>query len=112
MLLPQMWLRKQWLRRALRDYPIYDPPHKVEERLLSKEQVHENFDYFMSVRLQRLEHFRGWLHHYFGVDLSLDRPGVRRLNRWANKYAGLLLATDSDGNSMSTYFDYQPSSGG
>ena len=39
MLLPHMWLRKFYLRRALRDYPLYDPPHKVEEYLLSREQA-------------------------------------------------------------------------
>lgn len=42
--LPQAYLRRLWLRRALRDYPLYDPPHKVEERLLSKAKAKENFD--------------------------------------------------------------------
>ena len=31
-----VWLRKRRLERALREYPLYDPPHKVEERLLSR----------------------------------------------------------------------------
>ncbi|MBN3792228.1 hypothetical protein [Burkholderia sp. Ac-20353] len=102
-------MRKQWLRRALRDYPVYDPPHKVEERLLSKEQARENFDYFMSVRVQRVAHFQRWLHCYFRVNLTPNRQGVRRLNQWANKYAGLLLPIGSDGHPTDTYFDYQPS---
>ncbi|MBN3792227.1 hypothetical protein [Burkholderia sp. Ac-20353] len=102
-------MRKQWLRRALRDYPVYDPPHKLEERLLSKERAAENFDYFMSVRLRRLEHLRGWLRRFFRVELTLDRNGVQRLNRWANKYAGLLLVTGPNGYPTNTYFDYQPS---
>ncbi len=65
MLLPQVSLRREWLRRALRDYPLYDPPHKIEERLLSKEEALENFDYFMRVRQQRLSYFENWLRQRF-----------------------------------------------
>jgi hypothetical protein len=31
----RVWLRKRRLKRALQGYPLYDPPHKVEEQLLS-----------------------------------------------------------------------------
>src|ERR1700730_18045000 len=84
MLLPQMWLRKSWLRRALRDYPLYDPPHKVEEYLLSREQAFENFDYFMRVRQQRAAYFQRWLRRYFRVAITPDENGVKALNRWGN----------------------------
>ena len=108
MLLPHMWLRKFWLRRALRDYPLYDPPHKVEERLLSRERASENFDYFMSVRLQRLEYFRNWLRRYFWVAVTPDERGVRGLNRWGNKYAGFLVVIGPDGHPTDSYFTYDP----
>lgn len=108
MLLPQMWLRRRWLRRALRDYPLYDPPHKVEERLLSKEKAAENFDYFMRVRQQRLAYLQNWLRQHFGVTLTPDRAGVRALNRWGNKYAGLLLIAGPDGHPDDSYFTYDP----
>ncbi len=107
-MLPQAWLRQLYLRSALRGYPLYDPPHKVEERLLSREKAQENFDYFMRVRLDRLAYFRDWLRRYFGVPLTLDEAGMRALNRWGNKYAGLLLLTDADGNRTSSYFTYAP----
>ena len=93
MLLPQMWGTKLWLQWALKDYPIYDPPHKVEERVLSKEQALENFDYFMRVRQQRVESFRWWLRRYFWTVTQADENGVRALDRWAVSYAGLLLRT-------------------
>jgi hypothetical protein len=108
MLLPQVWLRKFWLRRALRDYPPYDPPHKVEERLLAKEKATENFDYFMRVRQRRVAYFRGWLRRYFGVTITLDERGVRALSRWGNKYAGLLLDHGPGGDPTDSYFTYDP----
>jgi hypothetical protein len=55
------------LERALHDYPLYDPPHKVEERRLPKEKAAENFDYFISVRMQRVAQLRDWLQRDFAV---------------------------------------------
>jgi hypothetical protein len=108
MLLPHMWLRKLWLKRALRDYPLYDPPHKIEERLLSKEKAAENFDYFMGVRQRRVAYFRDWLRRYFWVSVSPDEKGVRALNRWGNKYAGILLVLGPDGHPTLSYVTYDP----
>jgi hypothetical protein len=108
MLLPHMQLRKLWLRRALRDYPLYDPPHKVEERLLSRDKATENFDYFMRVRQERRAFFENWLRRYFSVALTPDEKGVGRLNRWGNKYAGLLFVVGPDGDPADAYFTYSP----
>jgi hypothetical protein len=58
MILPQAWLRRMGLRRASRDYPLYDPRHKIEERLLTKEKATENFDYSVRARLQRLAYLQ------------------------------------------------------
>src|SRR4051812_32360629 len=108
-MLPQMWLRRIWLWRVMKDYPLYDPPHKLEERLLSKAQAAENFDYFMRVRMHRMAYFRDWLRRYFRVRLTPDTKGVKALNRWGNKYAGLLLEAKPNGNPTDTYFTYKPS---
>jgi hypothetical protein len=108
MLLPHMWLRKLWLRHTLRRYPLYDPPNKVEERLLSPEKARENFDYFMQVREQRVAFFYEWLHRHFWITLTPDSDGVRALNRWGNRYAGLLLERNPRGNLTHTYFTYDP----
>lgn len=62
----------------------------------------------MAVRLQRLAYFQGWLRRYFGVVLTLDEKGIRRLNRWGNKYAGLLLVVGADGHANGSYFRYNP----
>jgi len=103
-----VWLRKSRLARALRQYPLYDPPHKVEERLLSRERAAENFAYFMRVRSDRLAHFRQWLREQFGIKVSLDEKGMRALCRWGSKYAGLLLAKGTDGYPTGSYFTYDP----
>jgi hypothetical protein len=108
MLLPHVWLRRLWLRRALRGYPLYDPPHKVEEYLLSREKADENFEYFMRVREERVAYFKNWLRRDFYVAITADENGVRELNRWGNRYAGLLLVTDGNGRVTRSYFTYDP----
>jgi len=105
MLLPQMWLRKRKLESLLKDYPLYDPPHKVEERLLPKEQAQENFDYFMRVRKERSAYFVKWLRDEFDATISPDSKGVDALGKWLIKFGGLLFPSDEVYNS---YFSYDP----
>jgi hypothetical protein len=105
MLLPLMWLRKKKLDRLLKDYPLYDPPHKVEERLLPKEKAQENFDYFMRVRKERVAFFSRWLKDEFGVAIGPTQRGVEALNRWMFRYGGLLLPNRTVEKS---YFTYDP----
>jgi len=101
-------LRKARLEveRALHDYPLYDPPHKVEEGRLPKEKAAENFDYFMRVRMKRVAQFREWLRQHFAVTVTLDEEGVRALGRWGNDYAGWLLVRRAEGlpQSSDTYY--------
>jgi hypothetical protein len=105
--IPVRW-RMRRIKRWLEAYPLYDPPHKVEERLLSEKLVVENFDYFMRVRLERVTYFRGWLRENFGYKVALDEKGMRALSLWGNKYAGLLLTLRADGYPTSSYFTYDP----
>jgi hypothetical protein len=94
--------RKRELERALGGYPLYDPPHKIEERLLTKEKAEENFAYFMGVRLERVAYLQGWLHRHFGVTATLDEKGVRALSRWGNDYTGFLLVKRANGRATQT----------
>ncbi|MGD9544516.1 MAG: hypothetical protein AB7F41_04615 [Methylocystis sp.] len=105
MLLPLMWLRKKKLDRLLKDYPLYDPPHKVEERLLPKAKAQENFEYFMRVRKERVAFFSRWLKDEFGVAIGPTQRGVEALNRWMFQYVGLLLPNRTVEYS---YFSYDP----
>jgi hypothetical protein len=105
MFLPNVWLRKRWLEHSLRNYPLYDPPHKVEERVLPKELALENFEYFMRVRERRVQYFRIWLRRNFWTKVQADENGVSALNRWAVGYAGLLLP---DQRRPTAYFAYDP----
>jgi hypothetical protein len=109
MLLPHIPLRKRRLERSWRDYPVYDPPHRREERLLTTDESFENFDYFMRVRRERRSHFRDWLLQHFGVSVTADEKGMLQLNRWGNKYAGLLLPRGPTGHPTYSYFTYSPS---
>jgi hypothetical protein len=96
------------VERALDDYPLYDPPHKVEERRLPKEKAAENFDYFMRVRMQRVAQLRDWIQQHFAVTVTLDEEGVKVLGRWGNDYAGWLLARGAEGHPQSPDTHYHP----
>jgi hypothetical protein len=95
--------RKDALRHALGDYPVYEPPHKVEERRLPPDKAEENFEYFMSVRSERLAAFREWVESKFDVRLALDRNGVAALCDWSGLYGDLLFETDDD---LDSYYYY------
>ena len=95
MLLPKYWLRQQKLQRALADYPIYDPPHKVEERLLPKEKALENFQYFLDVRQERVRFFTDWLVSKFGIEASNELNGIWNTIDWAENYVGILMPPDT-----------------
>jgi hypothetical protein len=102
-------LRKRKLEGAWEQYPLYDPPQKVEERLLTRDRAEENFEYFMRVRQQRVAYLRDWLRSHFRVTVTLDKKGIGELSRWARKYAGLLLVRGSDGRPTLSFFTYHPS---
>ena len=105
MLLPWMWLRKRKLEPLLKNYPLYDAPHKKEERGLPKAQAQENFDYFMRVREERAAYFAKWLKKNFGVTIEADERGVAALNWWVYKYGSLLLPSRKE---QMGYFTYDP----
>jgi len=111
MRLPLIWPRKQKpeplvpLEPLLKDYPLYDPPHKVEERVLPREQALENFDYFLRVRHERVAYLTNWMREKFGATLTPDQQGVAAMNRWMVQYGGLLLPSQTVENS---YFSYDP----
>lgn len=109
MLRPQYWLRQPKLQRALVDYPVYDPPHKSEERVLPEDKARENFQYFLSVRHERLDFFFGWLERQFGVQASLEGRGLEAFLDWAKDYIALLLPDKNVGDVFMAYA--QPWSG-
>ena len=90
-MLPWVYIRRNKARRALTGYPRYDPPFKVEERLLKRPDAIKNLEYFHSVRKERHGFFVVWLATHFGTAISNDRAGVKVLNEWAFKYVGPML---------------------
>jgi hypothetical protein len=106
MINPFSWLRYQRTRRAIAGYPIYDVPNKHNEGALRKEQIDENFAYFMEVRLQRLAFFRSWLSDHYGVEAPLNGDGILAIEKWADLY-GVGLVANPDGSSE-VFTTYQP----
>lgn len=95
MIHPRYWIKHAVARRALRDYPLYDVPHKRMERTMTEAEAQENFDYFMNVRVSRLAYFTDWLRRGFSVKATLDGDGITAVSDWADGYAGGLIKNDS-----------------
>jgi hypothetical protein len=107
MIYPTLFFRHLKVRRAIRDYPLYDVPNKQAEETLDEALMEENFAYFMRVRLDRLVDFQKWLHDWFGVRASLDGAGLLTVSTWINDYGGGLIG-DQFG-SATIFATYQPS---
>ncbi|MDH6259750.1 hypothetical protein [Bradyrhizobium sp. BR13661] len=106
MIYPTLFFKHLKVRRAIRDYPLYDVPNKQEERTLDEASVQANFAYFMRVRLDRLAFFQNWLRDWFGVRAALNGDGLLALNGWINRYGGGLI---DDATNIQTIFEtYQP----
>ena len=106
MLQPKYWLRERRLRRALVSYRIYDPPHKVEERVLPKEKALENFQYFMRVREERVRFFIDWLSHEFGTEASIDQVGIENILDWAGNYIPIIMPSHDRRQTADVYHCY------
>jgi hypothetical protein len=103
---PQYWFYKARLLRAVEGYPIYDPPHMSAELRMPKAQALENFDYFMRVRLQRLEILRVWMRRNFRFDLTFEPKSAEWLDRWEQKYGAFLVADAAE--EFKVFTSYQP----
>jgi hypothetical protein len=95
------YLAKKRIEHALLDYPVCDPPHQGIEMAMSHGQARENFEYFMSERLQRLEYLNTFMSH-FGVSLSYTEPAKQQLDRWFWKYGGLLHVEEKGASAFHT----------
>ena len=89
---PRYWLPHWRARRALAGYPRYTVPHPQSEATLDAALAVENFDHFMSVRVERLVAFREWLARHFGVAAALDEPGLHVVNAWVELHGGGMVA--------------------
>jgi len=106
MINPVCWLRFQRTRRAVADYPLYDPPNKAAEGTLPIKEIEDNFAYFINVRLQRLAFFRLWLSNHFGVEASLNGAGVLAIEKWADQFSGGLVMDSAESSEI--FRTYRP----
>ncbi len=74
--------------------------------MFPKDQIDENFSYFMTARLQRLSFFQNWLSDWYGVKAPLNGDGVLAIEKWADRYAGGLITNVEESSKVFTI--YQP----
>ena len=98
-------LRHKWFNFASFNYPLYDCPHKNEDRLLTSAQAQENLQYLLDVRAFRVAQLRAWLKTYFFLDVSPDELGVWKIGAWISNYGQFLLP---DRQERIAFRSYQP----
>jgi hypothetical protein len=88
------WHDESRLRRALAEYPVYEPPHQGIEMLMGEREARENFEFFMSSRTERIEHLRELLAP-FGLSLAFSDEAKIALDAWIARYAAFLYVEES-----------------
>lgn len=76
------------------DYPIYDPPHKTVERLLSQAEAAQNFDYFMDTLPTRRSTLIDWLNKNYYLGVQEGRSGLFVALDWLSNHIGLIMPND------------------
>jgi hypothetical protein len=99
----RFWFARRRIRRALRGYPTYSPPHEGIEMLLPENHARENFDYFMSQRPARGDALRQFLEP-FGVPLEFSDSAKSSLDKWLAKYGAFLWVKERG----SSYLTHRP----
>jgi len=89
---------------TLLDYPVYSPPFRDAEAVLSKEEIKANFDYFLQQKLVRREYLASYL-RLFSVELRLAGETLPPLDRWIHRYGGHLIP--SGGQIAVALHDYE-----
>jgi hypothetical protein len=100
---PIDWLKQRRVKEAVRNYPIYSPPNKQEERTLPDSAVAENFEYFLRTRHQRTTFLRDWLREHFRVSTFPEEPDAAPILVWLSRYGEQLLNATPWNSSFYTY---------
>ena len=88
------WPAKRRVRRALRGYPVYKPPHEGIAMLMPDVHARANFEYFVSQRAVRTEALRRFLSQ-FGVSLDFSEVTKSLLDAWLASYGAFLYVSEN-----------------
>jgi hypothetical protein len=102
MLRPRAWQDSRLIRRLVRDYPVYSPPHEDCGSELSLAQGQVNYDYFLGTKAARLSSLHSFLAS-FDVKPTLDGEGLKSVDAWVHRYAGHLI----DRHRTVSYFSFR-----
>ena len=91
------------IRRAIKDYPVYQPPHTGCSAMLSSVHLQENFDFFLSEKETRIAALRSFL-SLFKIELRIENSEA--LGSWMERYGRHLVAMPND--SLMCMFEHRP----
>ena len=81
--------RARHVRKALTDYPLFEPPHRGNLIQLPRDAFEENKWFFLENKAGRIHALSEFLRK-FDVSLGLDDAGVAAVSAWLPDYGGLL----------------------
>jgi hypothetical protein len=80
--------RRVW--RTLHNYPVYSPPFRDAEAVLSKSEIAANFKYFLEQKERRVGYLTTYLSQ-FSLALRLEREGLFAVDDWLRRFSGYLV---------------------
>jgi hypothetical protein len=95
------WWAERRFKRALVGYPVYQPPHRGIEMMMSKGDATENYEFFLASKAGRIDTLRRFL-GFFGLSLDFTDQTKAALDRWLATHAPFLYVLE-DGCSFLTH---------
>jgi hypothetical protein len=97
------WRNEAALKRALADYPVYNPPNQGIEVLMTEQQARGNYEFFLADKARRVEGLGRFL-TTFGIALDFSERAKASLDSWLASYAAFLYVPESP----PSFFTYNP----
>ena len=88
------WRNEARLKRALIDYPLYNPPHQGIAKMMANKDALENHEFFLAQKAARVEALRRFLRS-FGVRLDFTDQTKDALDDWLATYAAFLYVSEN-----------------
>jgi hypothetical protein len=95
------WMSEARLKRALAGYPVYTPPHLGVEWMMSEQQAHENFEFFLAQKANRVDAMRPLLAQ-FDIQLDFTDRAKEALDSWLTTHGAFLYVSET-GSSFLTH---------
>jgi hypothetical protein len=88
------WISEARFKRVLAGYPVYSPPHRGVEWTMQEQDAHDNFEFFLAQRTNRINALEGLMAR-FGIAIDFTDATKRALDRWIATYGAFLYVPET-----------------